>query len=72
MATNLDIDQALLAEAQKLAGLRTIRATVNEALRKYIRHLRQLEAIEKFGQFDWDPDYDHKKERRRKRSGAGA
>ena len=70
MATNLGIDDKLLNEAQKLGGQQTKKATVNEALRKYIQHLRQLKAIEMFGKFDWDPDYDYKRERRRKRGGA--
>jgi Arc/MetJ family transcription regulator len=70
MATNLGIDEKLLNEAQKLGGLKTKKATVDEALRNYIQHLRQLKAMEKFGQFDWDPDYDYKRERRRKRGGA--
>lgn len=70
MATNLGIDEELLAEALELGGLGTKKATVNEALRRYVQRLRQLQAIEKFGQFDWDPDYDYKKERRRKRGGA--
>jgi Arc/MetJ family transcription regulator len=70
MATNLGIDEDLLNEAKKLGGLKTKKATVNEALRKYIHHLRQLKALEKFGKFDWDPNYDYKRERRRKRGGA--
>jgi Arc/MetJ family transcription regulator len=70
MATNLGIDEKLLNEAQKLGGQKTKKATVNDALRKYIQHLRQLKAMEMFGQFDWDPEYDYKAERRRKRGGA--
>lgn len=70
MATNLGIDEKLLNEAQKLGGLKTKKATVDEALRNYIQHIQQLRAMEKFGQFDWDPDYDYKRERRRKRGGA--
>ncbi len=70
MATNLGIDERLLNEAQKLGGLRTKKATVNEALRKYIQHLRQVRALKLCGKFDWDPDFDYKRERRRKRGGA--
>ncbi len=70
MATNLGIDEKLLNEAQNLSGQATKKATVNEALRRYIRHLLQLKAIESFGKFDWDPDYDYKRERNRKRGGA--
>ena len=70
MATNLGIDEKLLNRAQKLSGQKTKKATVNEALRRYIQHLHQLKAVEMFGQFDWDPEYDYKAERRRKRGGA--
>jgi hypothetical protein len=69
MATNLGIDEKLLIEAQELSGQSTKKATVNEALRRYIQHLLQLKAIDSFGKFDWDPSYDYKRERRRKRGG---
>jgi Arc/MetJ family transcription regulator len=70
MATNLGIDEKLLNEAQKLGGQATKKATVNEALRRYIQYLQQLQALELAGQFEWDPEYDYKRERRRKRGGA--
>ena len=70
MATNLGIDEKLLNQAQELSGQATKKATVNEALRRYIQHLQQLKAIEMFGKFDWNPKYDYKRERRRKRGGA--
>jgi Arc/MetJ family transcription regulator len=70
MATNLAIDEKLLNEAKRLSGQSTKKETVNEALRRYIQHLRQLKAMESFGKFDWDPDYDYKRERFRKRGGS--
>ena len=64
----LDIDKEVLAEAQELGGHKTKTETVNAALREYIeRRKRQVATVEKFGQFDWDPEYKH--ERRSKRSG---
>ncbi len=65
MATNLDIDQELMAEAMTIGKLPTKKATVNEALREFVQRRKQLEAIEMFGKFDFDPDYDYKEERRR-------
>jgi len=56
MATNLAIDQELLAEAMTIEKLPTKRATVNEALREFVQRRKQLEAIEMFGKFDFDPD----------------
>jgi Arc/MetJ family transcription regulator len=66
MATNLAIDQKLLSEAQKIAGLKTKKATVNKALREFIQRRRQAEVIELFGTIDLDPKYDYKKARTRR------
>lgn len=66
MATNLAIDDNLLAEALAIGGHKTKRETVNEALREYIQYRKQLEIINLFGKIDYDPQYDHKKQRRRK------
>ncbi|NOZ41410.1 MAG: type II toxin-antitoxin system VapB family antitoxin [Planctomycetes bacterium] len=68
MATNLAIDQELLAEAMTIGKLPTKKATVNEALREFVQRRKQLEAIEMFGKFDFDPDYDYKAGRRKDRS----
>ena len=66
MATNLAIDDRLLNEALKVGGHRTKKATVTEALEEYVRRRKQLSIIELFGKIDFDPDYDYKKQRRRK------
>jgi Arc/MetJ family transcription regulator len=65
MASNLNIDQALLEKAQKVSGLRTKRETVNEALAQYIAHHDRKKVVELFGTIDFDPKYDYKKARRR-------
>ncbi|MDB6053606.1 MAG: hypothetical protein JWN25_1129 [Verrucomicrobiales bacterium] len=61
MATNLQIDDDLLAEAQKLGGFRTKKETVNRALAEYVRRLGQKEIADLFGTIDFRPDFDHKK-----------
>lgn len=66
MATNLQIDPALLEKALKIGGRRTKRETVNEALQEYIRRREQLRIIELFGKMPFDKDYDYKKQRRRR------
>ncbi|NOY29819.1 MAG: type II toxin-antitoxin system VapB family antitoxin [Planctomycetes bacterium] len=66
MATNLAIDQELLAEALVIGKLPTKKATVNEALREFVQRRKQLEALKLFGTIDFDPDYDYKAERKRK------
>lgn len=65
MPTNLAIDETLLAEAQKAGGLKTKKATVNQALREFIQRRKQLETLKLFGQIDFDPEYDYKKGRYR-------
>lgn len=64
MATNLNIDEALLNEAQILGNKKTKRETVNEALEEYIQRRKQKEILKFFGKVDLDPNYDHKKERK--------
>lgn len=66
MPTNLAIDDRLLDEALRVGGHRTKKDTVTEALREYIRHRRQLKVIDLFGSVEFDPDYDYKKQRRRR------
>ena len=66
MPTNLAIDDALLAEALQIGGLKTKKATVTEALREFITHRRQLEVLDLFGKVDFDPKYDYKHERKRR------
>ena len=65
MATNLQIDDRLLAEAQAVGGKRTKRETVNEALTEYVQHRKQLQILELAGTIEYDPEYDHKQQRRR-------
>ncbi|HXC47363.1 MAG TPA: type II toxin-antitoxin system VapB family antitoxin [Candidatus Sulfotelmatobacter sp.] len=68
MATNLDIDDHLILEAQKLGRHRTKKETVNAALDEYIRRRKQREIFSLFGTIDYIEGYDYKRERNRKRS----
>ena len=65
MPTNLAIDDELLAEALRVGGHRTKKATVTEALQEYIQRRKQAEILTLFGQIDYDPEYDYKKQRSR-------
>lgn len=40
MRTTLDVDEALLADAMRLAGVKTKKAAIQEALREYVRSRR--------------------------------
>lgn len=65
MATNLSIDEKLLADALKAGGLKTKKDTVNEALREFIQRRRQKKILKLFGSVEFNPEYDHKKGRTR-------
>jgi Arc/MetJ family transcription regulator len=66
MATNLDLDDALLDEAVKLSGKRTKRETVNFALAEFVSRRKQRRILDLFGKLEWDPRFDYKKERERR------
>jgi len=53
MRTNIDIDDTLMAEAQKASGHATKKQTVEEALRLMIKLRRQREAGAAFGKYRW-------------------
>ena len=53
MRTNIDIDDALMVEAQKVSGQPTKKQTVEEALRLMIRLRRQEEVGLAFGKDRW-------------------
>ncbi len=64
MATNLHIDDALLADVMKLGKHKTKREAVNAALAHYRRSKSVEGLIELFGTIDYDPTYDYKEQRR--------
>jgi len=64
--TNIEIDEELMAAAQKASGQPTKRATVEEALRLMIK-LREQKAVDAaFGKYRWRGDL------ARSRKGRGA
>jgi len=65
MATNLQLDDELIAKAVQLGAHRTKRDAVNAALKAYVGRLERLEIIKLFGTIDYDPDYDYKSQRNR-------
>ncbi len=66
MATNLQIDDALITKAVKLGGHRTKKAAVTQALIDYIQHLEQAKIASLFGTIDYDASYDYKQQRARR------
>jgi len=63
MATNLQLDDRLIAEAATLGKHRTKKEAVTQALTDYVRHLRQERILHLFGRVDVDPAYDYKRQR---------
>jgi Arc/MetJ family transcription regulator len=65
MATTLAIDDDLLNEALRVGGQRTKKDTVTQALEEYVQRRKQAKILDLFGKVDFDPKYDHKRQRRR-------
>jgi Arc/MetJ family transcription regulator len=53
MRTNIEIDDTLMAEAQKASGQASKKQTVEEALRLMVRMRRQQEVGAAFGKYRW-------------------
>ena len=51
--TNIEIDDALMAEAQKVSGQATKKQTVEQALRLMIKLRRQRDVDAAFGKYPW-------------------
>ena len=64
MATNLALDDKLIAQAKRLGHHRSKREAVNRALSEYVNRLRQREIVDLFGTVEMDPSHDHKVARR--------
>ena len=66
MATNLQLDDSLVAEAKRLGGHRTKREAVDSALQEYVDRRRRRRVLSLVGKLDWRAGYDYKAERRRR------
>ncbi len=67
MATNLAIDDRLIDEARAVGGHRTKKEAVTAALQEYIKRHKQRQILDLVDQIAYDPTYDYKVMRRRKR-----
>ena len=65
MATNLDLDDQLIREAQKAGKHKTKKEAVTAALKQYIGQRKQLTALNLAGKMDFDENYEYKKARDR-------
>jgi Arc/MetJ family transcription regulator len=64
MRTNIDIDNALLKKAMKVAGATTKKATVEEALRRMVKNYEARKAIEDLRGLGWEGDLNKMREGR--------
>ncbi|MGR8935737.1 MAG: type II toxin-antitoxin system VapB family antitoxin [Gammaproteobacteria bacterium] len=64
MSINCNLE--LLEEAKQLGQHKTKQATINAALKEYVTKQKRLAVIKAFGSFDFDDEYDYKKERQAK------
>jgi Arc/MetJ family transcription regulator len=56
MRTNIDIDDEVLREAQRLLGTRTKRETVDLALRELVARHRRIGVLDLRGRVRWEGD----------------
>ncbi|MDX5477235.1 type II toxin-antitoxin system VapB family antitoxin [Fontibacter flavus] len=54
MRTNIEIDEALLAEAMKVTGIKTKKATVEEGLRLIVQLYQQQKIRGLRGKLKWE------------------
>ena len=66
MPANLTIDDKLVETARRSGRHNTKKAAMTEVLVEYIQQQEQLKIIALFGSIEYDRDYDHKKQRKRK------
>ena len=64
MRTNIDLDDALVAEALKRSGAKTKREVVRLGLEALIKQLTKPDLLDLAGKIDFVPGFDHKKVRR--------
>lgn len=67
MPTNLALDDALIEKAKALGRHRTKKDAVTAALKEYVQRRSRLRILELAGTLEFDPSYDYKRERKRRR-----
>lgn len=64
MRTHIELDDQLIHQAQDLSGLKTRKATVNEALKEYVKLLKRQELLKLQGKVPWEGNLDQLRTRR--------
>jgi Arc/MetJ family transcription regulator len=63
MRTNIVLDDKLVKEAMRVAGVKTKREVVDIALRRLVQSARQQRLLSLYGSGGVRPDYDYKSAR---------
>jgi Arc/MetJ family transcription regulator len=64
MRTNVEIDDELIEEAQRLSGLKTKRAVIDAALQMFVRVKRQSDILKLPKSVRWEGNLDEMREGR--------
>jgi Arc/MetJ family transcription regulator len=64
MRTNIDIDDQVLREAQRLTGTKTKRETVDFALRELVARQRRIGVLDLRGRVHWEGQLDESRQGR--------
>jgi len=67
MPSNLKLDDRLIAAAVKLGGFKTKQQAVNAAIAEFVGRRNRLRILELGGQIKFDPRWDYKRMRGRRR-----
>jgi Arc/MetJ family transcription regulator len=62
MRTNIELDDELMAQAMEATGLKTKKATVEEALRRVVENSRRRRALDELRGIGWEGDLDQMRE----------
>ena len=58
MRTNIELNEKLLADAQRLSNIKTAKETVNQALEYYVNYLKRQDMRALGGKIKWEGDLD--------------
>jgi Arc/MetJ family transcription regulator len=64
MRTNIEIDDQLMEEAQRLSGLKTKKAVIHEGLQALIRQKKRRKILDLAGKVEWVGNLDEMREGR--------
>ncbi len=58
MRTNIEIDELIMQQIIRLSAVKTRRRAIEEAIKRYMRHVAQVELLKLKGKIKWEGDLD--------------